>query len=130
MGAIGRCLHWLVCFRSYPTAVQSIYKKTQKKDVLKGGEGNLTFENTLCLMLGRSLGKGITSYSCSLDCSGGSENEESACSVGDLGSVPGLGRSPGEGNSYSFQYSCLENSMNPGGLQSVGVAKSWSQLSD
>ena len=33
----------------------------------------------------------------------------SACSAGDLGLIPGLGRSPGEGNGYPFQYSCLEN---------------------
>ena len=42
---------------------------------------------------------------------GGSEGKESACNTGDLGSVPGLGRSPGEGNGYPLQYSCLENSM-------------------
>ena len=49
-----------------------------------------------------------------LDFSGGSDNKESACGVGDLGSVPGLGRPPGEGNGYSFQYSCLENPMDRG----------------
>ena len=38
-------------------------------------------------------------------------SEESACNVGDLGSIPGLGRSPGEGKGYPLQYSCLENSM-------------------
>ena len=43
--------------------------------------------------------------------SGGSDGKESACSVGDLDSVPGLGRSPGEGNGYPLQYICLENSM-------------------
>ena len=41
----------------------------------------------------------------------GSEGEKSACNVGDLGSIPGLGRFPGEGNGYPLQYSCLENSM-------------------
>ena len=41
----------------------------------------------------------------------GSAGKESACNVGDLGSVPGLGRFPGEGNDYPFQYSGLENSM-------------------
>ena len=39
-----------------------------------------------------------------------SNGEDSACNARDLGSTPGLGRSPGEGNGYSFQYSCLENS--------------------
>ena len=39
----------------------------------------------------------------------GSEGKASACNVGDLGSIPGLGRSPGEGNGNPLQYSCLEN---------------------
>ena len=43
--------------------------------------------------------------------SGGSAGKESSCNVGDLGSIPGLGRSPGEGNGYPLQYSGLENSM-------------------
>ena len=42
---------------------------------------------------------------------GGSDGVESICSVGDLGSIPGLGRSPGEGHGNPLQYSCLENSM-------------------
>ena len=41
----------------------------------------------------------------------GLAGKESACNMGDLGSVPGLGRSPGEGKGYSLQYSDLENSM-------------------
>ena len=41
---------------------------------------------------------------------GGSDSEESACSAGDLGSIPESGRPPGEGSGYSLQYSCLENS--------------------
>ena len=40
---------------------------------------------------------------------GGTEVKASACNVGDLGSIPGLGRSPGEGNGNPLQYSCLEN---------------------
>ena len=42
---------------------------------------------------------------------GGSDGKESTCNVGDLGSVPGLGRPPGEGKGYPLQYSGLENSM-------------------
>ena len=42
---------------------------------------------------------------------GGSEGKESACNARDPGSIPGLRRSPGEGNGYPLQYSCLENSM-------------------
>ena len=46
--------------------------------------------------------------------SGGSDGKEYDCSAEDLGSVPGLGRSPGEGNSYPLQYSCLEYPMDRG----------------
>ena len=53
--------------------------------------------------------------------SGGSDSKESACSAGDLGSIPGLGRSPGEGKGYALQYSGLENSMD---YTVHGVAKS------
>ena len=53
---------------------------------------------------------------------GGSAGKESACNVGDLGSIPELGRSPGEGNGYPLQYSDLENSMD---CIVHGVAKSW-----
>ena len=45
---------------------------------------------------------------------GGSEDKESACKVGDLGLIPGLGRSFGEGNGNLLQYSCLENPMDQG----------------
>ena len=51
--------------------------------------------------------------------SGGSESKESACNAGDLGSIPGLGRSPGEGNGNPFQYYCLENSMDRGAWQAI-----------
>ena len=44
----------------------------------------------------------------------GSDDKASACNAGDLGSIPGLGRSPGEGNGYPPQYSCLENPMDGG----------------
>ena len=44
----------------------------------------------------------------------GSDSKESACNVGDLGSIPGSGKSSGDGNSKPFQYSCLENSMERG----------------
>ena len=63
---------------------------------------------------------------------GGSDSKESACNAGNAGSIPGLGRSPVEGNGYPLQYSCLENSMDRGAWQSTvhGVAKSWTRLSD
>ena len=46
--------------------------------------------------------------------SGGSDSKESACNVGDLGSIPGLGRSLGGGHGNPLQYSCLENPMDRG----------------
>ena len=62
----------------------------------------------------------------------GSKNKESVCYRGDLGSVPGFGRSPGEGNGNPLQYSCLENSIDRGAWQTTvhGVIKSQAQLSD
>ena len=58
---------------------------------------------------------------------GGSDSKESTCNAGDLGSIPGLGRCPGEGNMYLLQCSCLETSMDRGTWQAVvyGIAKSW-----
>ena len=58
---------------------------------------------------------------------GGSEVKASARNAGDLGSIPGLGKSPGEGNGNPLQYSCLENPMDGGAWQATvhGVAKSW-----
>ena len=50
----------------------------------------------------------------SLGFPGGSDSKESAYNAGDLGSIPGSGRSPGEGNGYPLQYSCLENPMDRG----------------
>ena len=62
----------------------------------------------------------------------GSDGKESACNAGDPDSVPGLGRSPGEGNGNSLQHPCLKNSMDRGTWQATvyGVAKSRTQLSD
>ena len=63
---------------------------------------------------------------------GGSDGKESACNEGDPGLIPGLGRSPGEGNSNPLQYSCLENSKVRGAWWATvhGVTKSRTQLSD
>ena len=57
---------------------------------------------------------------------GGSEVKASACNVGDLGSIPGSGRSHGEGNGNPLQYSCLENPMDGGAWWAIvrGVTKS------
>ena len=58
---------------------------------------------------------------------GGSDGKESTCNVGDLGLIPGLGRSSGEGNSYPLHYSCLENTTNRGDwhLTIYGVSQNW-----
>ena len=63
---------------------------------------------------------------------GGLDGKESACHAGDPGSVPGSGRSSGEGNGYPLQYSCLGNPINGGAWWAVvhGVAKCWTRLSD
>ena len=56
---------------------------------------------------------------------GGSDGKESTYNARDLGSIPGSGRSPGEGNGNPFQYSCLENAMDRGAWQATvhGVAE-------
>ena len=50
---------------------------------------------------------------------GGLDSKESACNVRDPGLIPGLGRSPGEGNGNPLQYSCLENSVDRGAWQAI-----------
>ena len=68
-----------------------------------------------------SIEKGVAQLSAYMGFPSGSDSRELACSAGDLGLIPGLGRSPGEGNGYPLQYSCLENSMD---CIVHGVAKS------
>ena len=57
---------------------------------------------------------------------GGSDGKESACNAGDLGLIPGLGRSPGKGKGYPLRYPCLQNPMDRGAWWATvhGVAKS------
>ena len=66
-------------------------------------------------------------YQAKLCFPGGSDGKESACNVGDLGSIPGLGRSPGEGKGYPLHYSGLENPMD---CIVHGFAKGRTRLSD
>ena len=63
---------------------------------------------------------------------GSSADKESTCNAGDLGSVPGLGNSPGGGHGNPLQYSCLENPIDRGAWRATvhGVTKSWTRLSD
>ena len=64
--------------------------------------------------------------------SGGSDGKASVCNAGDLGLIPGWGRSPGDEDGYPLQYSCLEDSMDRGAWQATvqGVAKSRKRLND
>ena len=68
----------------------------------------------------------LASHNSTLGFPGGSEGKEFACSVGNQGSIPGSGRSPGKDNSNPLQYSCLENSMGEEAWQVAvhGLAKS------
>ena len=79
----------------------------------------------------RSKRKGYV-YTFSLGFPGGSEVKASACNAGDLGSTPGSGRSPGEGNGNPLQYSCLENPMDREAWQPIvyGTAKSQMRLNE
>ena len=72
---------------------------------------------------------GISTWFC-FGFSGASESKKSACSAGDLGSIPGLERSSGEGNGYPLQYYCLETPMDRGAWWATvhGVTKSQTQL--
>ena len=61
-----------------------------------------------------SIEKILHSYQVSMGFPGGAEVKASACDVGDLGSIPGSGRSPGEGNGNPLQHSCRENPIDGG----------------
>ena len=63
---------------------------------------------------------------------GGSDGKAFACNAGDLGLTPSLGRSPGEGNGYLLEYSCLENPMDRGAWWATvhGIAMSQTRLTD
>ena len=60
------------------------------------------------------------------------DGKESACNAGEPGSIPVLGRSPGEGNGNPLQYTCLENAMDRGAWRAIvhGVTKGWTRLSN
>ena len=68
----------------------------------------------------------------SIDFPGSSAGKESACNVGDQGLIPGSERSPGEGNGYPLQYSCLKNAMDRGAWRATvyRITKNWTQLSN
>ena len=88
------------------------------------GPQTLCSHSLLALFLRRILCQALWGFP------GGSDGKESACNVGDPGSIPRLGRSPGEGNGNPLQYCCLENPIDGRAwLATVcGVAKSWTRL--
>jgi hypothetical protein len=94
-----------------------ILKTWESQEVKNNEEGKVCLER----YLGRPL-----------DFPGGSDGKASAYNTGDPGSIPGSGRSPGEGNDNPLQCSCLENPMDGGAWWATvhGVAKSRTQLSD
>ena len=98
-----------------------------KREVWLTGWGERAREQSI-----PSRGKLLLLYWCRPGFPGGSEGKESACNVGDPGSIPGSGRSPGEGSGNPLQYSCLENPMHRGAWWAAvhGVAKSQAQLGD
>ena len=75
---------------------------------------------------GGSTGRGFIDMA-DLGFPGGSHSKATTCDAGDLGSIPGSLRSPGEGNGNPLEYSCLENPMDRGAWRATvhGVAKSW-----
>ena len=79
-----------------------------------------------CFSLDICPGVGLQSHMVALGFPCGSAGKESTCNAGDLGSIPGLGRSPGEGKGNPLQYSCLKVSMDRRAWQAIvhGVAKS------
>ena len=98
-------------FNFYSVKIQCLHLKERgKKQCMK---------LKICLEKQQLLLSNITN----LGFPGGSDSKESACNAGDLGSVPGWGRSPGGGHSNPLQYSCLEN---PHGQRSLGSYSPWS----
>ena len=83
--------------------------------------------DSLCLKAPRApiTNFGLVSHQLTMNFPGGSDGKALAYNAGDLGSIPGLGRSPGEGNGNPLQYSCLENpwTEEPGRLQSMGFQR-------
>ena len=87
----------------------------------------ICFESLLSFFLGIYPEVKLLDHIVNLAFPGGSDCKESTCNAEDLGSIPQSGRSPGEGNGNSLQYSCLENPMDRGAWWATvhRVAKSW-----
>ena len=101
---------------------------TANQDLITNCSFSLSQENNPLTSL--SFNQSIWNYLAST--SGGSDGKEFACNAGDPGSIPGSGKSPGEGNGYPLQYSHLENFIDRGAWQAIvyGVAKGWTRLGE
>ena len=115
--SFSKCMHWYnpapssITLRS--TFIPSAIDLCSKPPVPNSSD-------LLCLLNSAFYRNHTSSILClALGFPGGSDGNESACNVGDLGSFPGLGRSPGEGNGYPHQYSGLENPMDRGAWQAT-----------
>ena len=96
----------------------AITQELEGRDYIKKKKKKMAFYSRLRVLIHmkRSLRKNNIVYKATQDFSGGSEVKASAGNVGVPGSIPGLGRPPGEGNGNPLQYSCLENPMDRGAL--------------
>ena len=101
--------------QTLPKILETIKATRQWDYIFKGLKER---QSTKSPIFGKTIQKGF---------SFGSDGKESACDAGDLGLIPRSGRSPGEGNGYPLQYSCLENFVGRGAWRATvhAVAKSW-----
>ena len=106
---------WEACENSEKSVICSLEERYWQSDLGSPASGT---ERNKCLL-----------FRSHLNFPGGSDGKASACNAGHLGSIPGLGRSPGEENGNPPQYSCLENPMDRGAWWAMvhGVAKSWTR---
>ena len=130
--------YWTLPLRTKTDTLSASWPRSQRKSIACGPvlmnkvwmEHSLThlFTYCLCLLSGQGFSDLMNLQAGS---PGVSDGKESACNAGDLGSIPGLGRSPGEGNNNTLQYSCLENSMDRGAWWATvhGVAQNQTRLS-
>ena len=116
-------------FKNFPWFVVS--HTVKGFSIVNEAEVNVFLELS-CFFYDPTDGASLIFGSSALGFPGGSEVKASACNAGDLGSIPGLGISPGEGNGNPLQYSCLENPMDGGAWWATvhGVTKSQAWLSD
>ena len=120
--------------RSFCSRGQALPQEAALSRHRKGGRILARWAQLCCSGSGSSVGCTVSAHSPLPPSStpGGSEVKAAARNAGDPGSIPGSGRSPGEGNGRPLQYSCLENPMDGGAWQAAvhGVAKSRTRLSD